>query len=475
MLSALIVLLVGQQTQLVEKFIGAVNLKDRSAFEAHFKDAWDSQQTPSTRVQRLWPLCERGAPFKVVRHADSGPGYVRALVEDAHGERWALMLMLTGEPAKIGGLRLTAPESLRVPPAKENRPWTGLAELADGLMLDLKVPAMAIAYQKGQEPVQQVVRGVRLLNKPDLATQDDLWHIGSIGKSITATLIAKLIEEGKLSWGSTLKECLPGVPMRPEYESVTLEQVMKHRGGLPKDMGFTLLEVKAICGDETDPVKIRTKYAAHILARPPIGKAGEHFDYSNAGYSLLGHIAEVKLKVPFESLVQERVFKPLGLKHSSVGRPSSPHTFLNGHTLDDDGVKPLSLLGQINDLVRPAGDFWMSVTDLLRFGREHMLGLKGGSKFLKAETYRRLHQGLPERENDSLYACGWVIETLPMTDALRHGHNGSNGTFTAELSFFPSMDLVVASIVNRGGEDMPGPALQATVHVVKRFSGKQGS
>ncbi|HMS55155.1 MAG TPA: serine hydrolase domain-containing protein [Fimbriimonadaceae bacterium] len=468
MVTALIALLAGQQTLFIERFIGAVNSKDRSVFESHFKEFWDDQQKPAVRADRLWPLCENGSPFKIVRQADSGPGYVRALVEDKEGERWALMLILTGEPMKIGGLRLTAPESLRVPPPKPNREWKDLTDLVDGLMADLKVPAMAIAYQRGGEPVRQTVRGVRKINSADKAEASDLWHVGSIGKSLTSTLIARLIEKGVLKWNSTLQDCLPGVPMRDEYKAVTLEQVMKHRGGLPKDMGFTLKEVKDICGDEVDPVKIRTRYSAHILSRAPIGKAGEHFDYSNAGYSLLGHIAEVKLKKPFEILVKDHVFIPLGLKNSFAGRPGAPYKMPAGHALDDDGVKPLSLTGQINDLVRPAGDYWMSIEDLLRFGREHMLGLKGQSKFLKRETFERLHKGLQEPENDSLYACGWVIDQLPGVEAERHGHNGSNGTFTAELAFFPKLDLVIASAVNRGGEDMPGPALQALTLIAQR-------
>lgn len=471
MLSALIVLLAAQQTQLIEKFIGAVNLKDRSAFETHFKEVWDSQQPPSTRVDRLWPLCENGAPFKLVRHADNGPGYVRALVEDAHGERWALMLIVTGDPPKIGGLRLTAPESLRVPPPKANREWKALPDLADGLIADLKVPAMAIAYQHGSNPIQQTTRGVRKMGDPAPAEPTDLWHIGSVSKAVTSTLIARLIENGSLKWDSTLEQCLPGVPMRAEYKRVTLEEVMKHRGGLPKDMGFNLKQVKDICGEETDPVKIRARYAAHILNREPIGKAGEHFDYSNAGYALLGHIAELNQKKPYELLVRQHVFQPMKLHHAFAGRPGREYITLSGHSLDDSGVRPLSLTGQINDLMRPAGDIWMSVEDLLKFGREHMLGLQGKSKLLKKETFKRLHLGMQEPQNDSLYACGWVIDKLPGLKTERHGHNGSNGTFTAELGFFPKLDLVVAVVVNRGGEDEPGPALQALTLIARRVQG----
>ena len=55
------------------------------------------------------------------------------------------------------------------------------------------------------------------------------------------------------------------------------------------------------------------------LAQPPIGKPGERFAYSNAGYAMLALIAERLAGKPYEELLRERIFKPLGLTHSFIG------------------------------------------------------------------------------------------------------------------------------------------------------------
>ena len=107
--------------------------------------------------------------------------------------------------------------------------------------------------------------------------------------------------------------------------------------------------------------------------------------------------------------------------------------------------------------------------DLARFGRAHLDGLNGRASFLKPETFKVLNTGMPEGPGGNDYACGWVIGALPGTQ-MAHGHNGSNGTMVAELYLFPQSDLVVASVMNRGGEAQPSPPLQLVLAVAQRYA-----
>ncbi|MCW3052270.1 MAG: hypothetical protein JWN14_1440, partial [Chthonomonadales bacterium] len=86
-----------------------------------------------------------------------------------------------------------------------------------------------------------------------------------------------------------------------------------------------------------------------------------------------------------------------------------------------------------------------------------------------ASTVARLHRGLAEGEGSFLYACGWGIESNPGIETF-HGHNGSNGTFRAQLAIFPNANLVVAAIVNNGGEEEPSPGLEAVLALARRFA-----
>ena len=86
----------------------------------------------------------------------------------------------------------------------------------------------------------------------------------------------------------------------------------------------------------------------------------------------------------------------------------------------------------------------------------------------EAETVKHLHR-LDANAKGEWYACGWRIEEhsgLP----LFHGHNGSNGTFRAQLAVFPDSNLVIACIVNRGGETDPSAPLQAVIAVAQRYA-----
>lgn len=458
-----------QGAGLSERFLAALNTKDKAALKAFLESDFDRAMPSDQRVERLWPLVEQGAPFKIVKVVDDTPQMHRAIIEDKSGERLGLTLMLNGNPPKISRLMLGGPEALNAPPPKDYTGWKSVGTLAADLRRDTTVPALGIAVWREGAALEVAVDGVRRVGETAPVTANDVWHVGSIGKSITSTLIGRLTEMGKLRWDMTLKEALPGVPMKPGYEKVTLEQIMHHRGGIPRDMNFTGVQVMTICGNEKDPTKVRGRYIRDILGRDPIAAPGERFAYSNAGYALLGHIAETKMGKPYEQLVRELVFAPLGMKASQVGEVNLPAGRPSGHVPDGKGWKPHKLGGQLGMMIAPAGDIWCSLGDLARFCRAHLDGLRGRNGLLKSATVKRLHEGTPEDPGGPIYACGWSVGPLPET-SVRHGHNGSNGTFRAEMALFVEQGLVAVSIVNSGGEAEPSPSLQAVMAVAKRYA-----
>jgi CubicO group peptidase (beta-lactamase class C family) len=261
------------------------------------------------------------------------------------------------------------------------------------------------------------------------------------------------------------------VPMKPGYEAVTLEQIMHHRGGIPEDPGMRKPQVDAILGGETDPVKMRERYARDILSRDPIARPGERFAYSNAGYALLAHIVELRLGKPYEQVVRDLVFTPLGLTHSYIAASTYPKDLPAGHVKGPEGLQPMNFRGPLEVLFAGAGGgIYMSVGDLAKFGAAHLAGLQGKDGYLEAATVARLHQSEPENESSGRrYACGWGIQSIPGLEPW-HGHNGSNGTFRAELAVFPQANMVVAAVVNRGGESDPSPPLQAVLAIANRYA-----
>src|SRR3974377_1185734 len=96
---------------------------------------------------------------------------------------------------------------------------------------------MAAAVLRGKRIIAQGAAGVRKRGAAERITRDDRFHLGSCTKAMTATLVAMLVEEGKLSWTPTLGAFFADTvnPMHPAWEKVTLRQVLAHRAGLPLD------------------------------------------------------------------------------------------------------------------------------------------------------------------------------------------------------------------------------------------------
>lgn len=466
MLAAFVAIAVKGGDTVVHALVDALNAKSRSELHRHFETRWDGARSPSHRADHFWPIVEQGAPFRVIRVAENSDSMCRALVQDKNDEKLALTITLRS--GKATSLRLGHPDSLLAPAPKDLTGFSNAEDLARSIVNETLSPACAVAWSQGDRPAQLAVFGKRQVGSDETVKTGDRWLVGSIGKPMTATLIARLIERGKLGWSWTLRRCLPTAKMSVAFESVTIEQLLTHRSGLPQDMGFTALEVASIVGMERDPVKVRSLYVANVLSRPSESVPGSQFAYSNAGYAVLGHIAETIMGVPYERLMKTEVFEPIGMDGTQVGLPVA-EARARGHRLTEKGPVPHELDGPIGLMLAPAGVVWCTIADLHAFGLAHLKGLAGDSKLLSRSTFERLHKGIAEGRGSSEYACGWVISSYDGTERY-HGHNGSDGTFVAELAIFPKSRVVAASIVNRGGEDMPSPPEQAITAIARRFA-----
>jgi CubicO group peptidase (beta-lactamase class C family) len=302
----------------------------------------------------------------------------------------------------------------------------------------------------------------------DPVANDDPWKIGSIGKPLCTSVVARLIERGTLDWSTPVSDVLQTPGMNPAYAAVTLEEIMHHRGGFQADTNFDRAKIDRIAAGATNNETLRANYAADVLSRPPGGKRGDYI-YSNAGFAVLGHIAEVKSGKPYEQLLHQEVFQPLRMTRSyALGDTMPAHPA--GYVPSPGGPQLAPAFAPaLEAMVAPAGGgIWLSMPDLVRFGAAHMAGIQGRNGFLRAATVKRLHTGMREPDGPLVYACGWGITQEPGIGEM-HGHNGGDGTFYADFGFFPKLNLVVASATNLGrGPDL---SVETAVRAVgKRYA-----
>lgn len=313
---------------------------------------------------------------------------------------------------------------------KENK----LVGLAAMVMVDGKVMASAADGER------KIGSGVPI-------ELGDRWHLGSITKSVTATMIARLIESSQLQWTDTIGERFPDASIHEDWKPVTLQQLLTHTSGAPANFSLGVWLKKSALGPEC--TEERRKAVIDVLAEKPAHPPGEKFAYSNVGYTIAGAMAESATGVSWEDLVKREVFEPLELKDAGFGPPKSPSKTLDqprGHhgkygwkasANDDEDNSPI---------IGPAGTIHMTLGNLCNYATEHLRGELGAGKLLTAETCKRLHT--PQLHN---YACGWVVKqpTDEIPDTV-YWHNGSNTMWYALVVFIPGKNMVVAVTANDG-------------------------
>ncbi len=275
----------------------------------------------------------------------------------------------------------------------------------------------------------------------------DRWHLGGITKSITATMIARLVESGQMQWTDTIGEIFPEASVHEDWKPVTLRQLLTDTAGAPASFPNEVSGKRPPLGSER--TQARQEAVLNVLAAKPAYPPGKKYIYSNVGYTIAGAMAEKATGATWEDLVKREVFEPLELTGAGFGPPKSPDETLKqprGHLKLLGGKFSVDDKADNTPIIGPAATVHMTLSDLCTYATEHLRGDLGKGKLLSAETYKLLHT--PELEH---YACGWIRKEpgkeIPHTV---YWHNGSNTMWYALVVFFPETNMVVAVTSNDG-------------------------
>ena len=311
-----------------------------------------------------------------------------------------------------------------------------------------KLPGIAAVVQIGGKLEAEVAMGLRANGHPERVTTNDRWHIGSDTKAMTATLIARLVEYGKLRFEDTLADAFPEMSssMAPAYRAVTITQLLSHTAGLPPLTDDKELPpfYAAINGITALPAQ-RAAVSRAYLAMPPASKVGE-FAYSNLGFIIAGAIAEARTGKSWEDLVREQIFAPLGIVNAGFGAPGTPGKVEQpqGHN-EGRPLNPGSADADNPPAIGPAGTVHIALKDWLLFAQDQLEGVYGRGKLLKPESYRKLHTPV-----SGVYALGWGTKLSPDGTPTIITHSGSNGYWLADVKIMPKKRMIFLIAMNAG-------------------------
>jgi CubicO group peptidase (beta-lactamase class C family) len=347
------------------------------------------------------------------------------------------------------GRLITQNEDVR-PSASASDPTS---QLLEAIRLKHRFPALAAAVVVDGKVVTTNAVGFRKHGGDEAATPLDKFHIGSVTKSMTATIAAMLVEQGKIDWTTTVGEALAkdANPIYPDYRGVTLEQLLAHRGGAPANAPRDLWRQawKAV----GTPAEQRREFVRGLLARKPETTPGTKMVYSNQGYAIAGVMLEQVTGKPWEELMRTMLFKPLEMTSAGFGAPAKPGEIDQpwGHTRSlTAGItpKPPGPGADNPAAIGPAGTVHCSLPDLAKYALFHLAGERDGTDLLKPASFRKLHTAVGDK-----YALGWMVVERPWAGGRALTHTGSNTMFFVVIWLAPERNCAVIVATNIGGPE----------------------
>src|SRR5438876_391361 len=261
---------------------------------------------------------------------------------------------------------------------------------------------------------------------------DTKFRLGSITKQFTATLILQLVEQGKIKLDGKLSDYLPDY-RKDTGAKVTIHNLLSHTSGVPS---YTSLP-GFFANVSRNPFAVddfMKKYASGDLEFEP----GTKFVYSNSGYFLLGAIIEKVTGKPYEQVLKQNIFDPLGMKDSGYDHWE---TILSkraiGYTQTPRGYETAPYLDM--SIPYAAGSLYSTVEDLYLWDQALY-----GEKILSAKS-----KELMFRPNLNNYGYGFVMTKATLAPPTKLAvpviqHNGGiNGFSTTIVRMVDDKRLIV--------------------------------
>ncbi len=312
-------------------------------------------------------------------------------------------------------------------------------------------PALACAVVLSNRIVAVGATGTRkigLTNVP--VTIYDRWHHGSLTKAMTATLAAMLVEQGAIKWTNTMSDIFPDIApgMNPTWRPATLDQLAANRGGAPNVIPAA--QWSSLWNHGGTPREGRRLLTLMITSNSPSTTPGTAYEYSNAGFSMAGHMLEAVMNRPWEELLAERLFQPLGMDSAGFGVPATPRYFDApwGH----NAVVPPTFVepGTSADnppAIGPSATVHCSIIDLAKYVAFHIAVHRGDTPILSQASGVKLHTAVP---NNAGYAFGWIVVNRPWAEGDALNHTGSNVQWYSNIWIAPNREFAVVVACNWG-------------------------
>ena len=323
-----------------------------------------------------------------------------------------------------------------------------LQDYVDQTLETYQLPALSIAvWQDGE--IYQAAGGCLNLNTGVEATTDSIFQIGSVTKVMTACLVMKLVEQGRLELDTPVQHYLPDFSLADPKAAaqITVRQLINHSNGIAGDY-FPY--------DRGQEGNLIARFVDRCSYLPMIHPPGEYYSYCNTGFAIAGRLIEVVSGISWYQAMEREIFEPLGMDHAIVDpaeairfRTAMGHVYkgerceLAEHTYLSLGMSPVGSVATMRPL------------DLLYFARAHLDGGRNrqGEPWLSPESVAAMQQqqvASPKFSQifDKYSGLGWQISQYSSSGTRILGHAGATSGSLAVLQLIPEHNAAIALLTN---------------------------
>jgi CubicO group peptidase (beta-lactamase class C family) len=314
----------------------------------------------------------------------------------------------------------------------------------------LGVPGVALGLVQDGKVVFADGFGVREIGGTTKPDADTLFMIASNTKALTTLMLAKLVDEGKLTWDTQVTTLLPSFKLGDA--DTTSRVLVKHLicacTGLPRQDFEWLFQYKGVTSEEA---------LKSLGMMQPTTKFGEMFQYSNplagaAGF-VGGHVAfpSLALGAAYDEAMSTRVFTPLGMTSTTFDYAKAlAGNHATSHAPDVDGKPALAVMELNYSIIplRPAGAGWSNIRDMLKYVQLELNegALPDGTRYIAKDTLLARRTPQVPIGKDITYGMGLMVDTEYGTPVVHHG--GDLVGYHSDMMWLPEHNVGAVILTN---------------------------
>ena len=327
-------------------------------------------------------------------------------------------------------------------------------EFLEGKMESDHIPGMAVTLVDSDGLLFARGFGFRDVKHNLPVTADTLFHIGSTQKSMTAMLIATLIDDGYFTWDTPVIKMFPEFQLEDQQaaQQVTLRHLLSMRAGISEEAEDDLDDEGSL-SDVLDAV-----YNSRLIGYP-----GEVFEYSNLSVTLAGYLAAATagdtttdIHTAYTMLLEERILDPIGMTNATVyfSEAQNSENFSYSYSVSRGGEPILTESYDVEkDILAPSGSLKVSAAEMgLYIQTQLNRGVaQNGERIVSEENLSETW--IPYLEH---YAMGWEENIFGGLKIICH--EGAYDDFISVIGFIPEKNIGFVVLVNseEAGENVVG-------------------